>query len=216
MSGALYIAAKAPRPGHVKTRLAAVIGDVAAAELYGAFLRDLAARFPDAAWFVTPLAEWAQLTDCYLGRSARVLAQPPGDWTERQRAFFRGAAARGEERSILIASDSPQLRAEVVAEAFALLDRHELVLGPVVDGGYYLIGMRGWHDVLAGVAMSTSSVLNELVGSARALGLRVALLEPTYDIDEVEDLELLARDAAVRHDLPATRAALAALAEVAA
>ncbi|MBA3245616.1 MAG: TIGR04282 family arsenosugar biosynthesis glycosyltransferase [Actinobacteria bacterium] len=211
MSATLTIAAKAPRAGHVKTRLAAVIGDVAAAELYGAFLRDLAARFPDAAWFVTPLAEWAQVTDCYLGRSARVLAQPPGDWTERQRAFFRGAAGRGEERSILIASDSPQLRAEVVAEAFALLDRHELVLGPVADGGYYLIGMRGWHDVLAGVAMSTSSVRDEIVRSARALGLRVALLEPSYDVDELADLELLRLDAAVRDDLPATRAALESL-----
>ncbi|MGI9112885.1 MAG: TIGR04282 family arsenosugar biosynthesis glycosyltransferase, partial [Gaiellaceae bacterium] len=208
MTARLTIAAKAPRAGHVKTRLAASIGNVAAAELYGAFLRDLAARFPAAAWFVTPAAEWPRVTDRYLGRSAPLLPQPPGDWTERRRAFFRGAAARGEERSILIASDSPQLRAEVVAEAFALLDRHELVLGPVTDGGYYLIGMRGWHDVLAGVAMSTSSVLDELQRSARTLGLRVALLEPTYDVDEVEDLELLALDAALRDDLPATRAAL--------
>lgn len=216
MNAKLTIAAKAPRPGHVKTRLAAAIGDVAAAELYGAFLRDLAARFPDAAWFVTPLAEWEQVTDCYLGRSACLLAQPPGDWTERQRAFFRGASARGEERSVLVASDSPQLRAEIVAEAFALLDRHELVLGPVLDGGYYLIGMSGWHDVLADVAMSTSSVLDELVRAARAQGLRVALVEPTYDVDEVDDLELLALDATLRDDLPATRAALAALKEVAA
>jgi hypothetical protein len=216
MRAQLTIAAKAPRPGYVKTRLAAAIGDVAAAELYGAFLRDLAARFPNAAWFVTPPAEWAKATECFLERPVAWLAQPPGDWTERQRAFFRGAPARGEQRSVLIASDSPQLRAEVAAEAFALLDRHELVLGPVLDGGYYLIGMRGWHDVLAGVAMSTSSVLDELLGSARALGLRVALLEPTYDVDKGEDLELLAVDAAARDDLPATRAALAALVEVAA
>lgn len=216
MSACLTIAAKAPRPGQVKTRLAAAVGDVAAAELYGAFLLDLAARFPDAAWFVTPLAEWEKAPNSYLGRSARLLAQPTGDWTERQRAFFRGAAARGEERSVLVASDSPQLRDEVVAEAFALLDRHELVLGPVTDGGYYLIGMHGWHDVLAGIEMSTSSVLADLVSGACAQGLRVALVEPTYDVDEVADLELLALDAAVRDDLPATRAALATLGKVAA
>nr|MBA3347431.1 DUF2064 domain-containing protein [Actinomycetota bacterium] len=102
----------------------------------------------------------------------------------------------------------PQLRAEVVDEAFSLLDRHELVLGPVADGGYYLIGMRGWHDVLAGVAMSTSSVRAEILRSARELGLRVALLEPTYDVDELDDLALLEADDA---EMPATRAALAAL-----
>ncbi|MBA3427400.1 MAG: hypothetical protein H0U07_02360, partial [Actinobacteria bacterium] len=49
MSTVLYVAAKAPRPGRVKTRLAAAVGDAAATGLYGAFLRDLAVRFPQAA-----------------------------------------------------------------------------------------------------------------------------------------------------------------------
>ena len=207
----LYIAAKAPRPGEVKTRLAAAIGDAAATGLYGAFLRDLAIRFPHAAWFVTPAAAWRRETRSYIAPAARVLGQPRGSWTERQRALFREAAMRGEERVVLIASDSPQIREEVVAEAFARLERDDLVLGPVLDGGYYLIGMRGWHDVLAGLRMSTGVVLSELVQKARRQGLTVSLLEPTYDVDEIADLELLELDAAVREDLQATRAALAAL-----
>ncbi len=211
MSAQLTIAAKAPLAGHVKTRLGRRLGDAAAVELYRAFLDDLAARFPQASWYVDPLDEWVRAYP-----RTEAFAQPPGDWTERQRSFFRGAEARGEEKSVLVASDSPQLRAEVVAEAFDLLDRHELVLGPVRDGGYYLIGMRGWHDVLAGVAMSTSSVRDELVRAARRLGLGIALLEPTYDVDELEDLALLERDASLRDDLPATRAALAALRQAAA
>jgi len=211
MSTVLYVAAKAPRPGRVKTRLAAAVGDAAATGLYGAFLRDLAVRFPQAAWFVTPVAAWRRETRSYIAPSARVLAQPRGSWTERQRALFRGAAERGEERVVLIASDSPQLREDVVAEAFARLERDELVLGPVVDGGYYLIGMRGWHDVLAGLRMSTGTVLSELLENIRRRGLAVSLLEPTYDVDELADLELLELDAAVREDLQATRAALAAL-----
>lgn len=206
MNARLTIAAKAPLPGHAKTRLAARIGDDAATELYRAFLADLANRFPEAAWYVDPLRAWQR---AYPG--TRATGQPAGDWTQRQRAFFRSAAMRGDERSVLIASDSPQLRREVVEEAFALLDRHEVVLGPVADGGYYLIGMRGWHDVLAGVAMSTSSVLSEIEQAVCRLGLRLARLDPTYDVDEVEDLVLLRRDAAVRDDLPATRAALEAL-----
>lgn len=202
MSACLYIGARAPVPGRVKTRLAATIGDAAAVALYRAFLHDLAARFPDASWFVTPIGEWRALTD------ARVLEQPDGDWTERQRALFREAAARGEERVVLLASDSPHVREEVVAEAFALLDRHEVVLGPVVDGGYYLLGMRGFHDVLAGVAMSTSSVSAEIEHAAAERGLRFALLEPTYDVDVAADLDRLEVDAV---SLPATSAALAQL-----
>jgi uncharacterized protein len=205
MSDVLYIAAKAPVPGRVKTRLGRELGDAAAAELYRAFLVDLAARFPSACWYVTPLREWRR-SGIAAGRPA--LDQPPGDWTERQRALFRGAAERGERRVVLIASDSPQLHAGVVGAAFSLLSEHDLVLGPVIDGGYYLIAMRGWHDVLRGVAMSTSSVFDELLSSARASALSTATLDPTYDVDEAADLELLAADAAVRGDLAATRAAL--------
>jgi len=212
MSSALYIAAKAPVPGQVKTRLAAAIGDTAATELYVAFLRDLGRRFPHATWFVAQAGASPHVTDCYMGQpSARILAQPDGDWTERQRALFRGAAKRGEERVVLIASDSPQLSTEIVDEAFDLLDEHELVLGPTLDGGYYLIGMHGWHDVLADVTMSTYTVCGEIARNARARGLGVATVEPTYDVDEVEDLELLERDAAVRDDLSETRSVLSAI-----
>jgi len=201
MTDRLYIAAKAPRPGLVKTRLASAIGDEAAAGLYAAFLDDLAERFPDAVWFVTPPEDW-------VGWPHPTLAQPRGDWTERQQALFRDARARGETRVVLIASDSPQLPTATVAEAFALLDSHDVVLGAVRDGGYYLIGMRGWHDVLAGVTMSTSSVLAEIVARAGERAVSVAMVEPAYDVDELADLALLETDPA---DMPATRAALAEL-----
>ena len=201
MTDRLYIAAKAPRPGLVKTRLAGAIGDDSAAALYAAFLDDLAGRFPNAVWFVTPPEDW-------VGWPHPTLAQPEGDWTERQRALFRGASARGETRVVLIASDSPQLPATRIAEAFRLLDAHDVVLGSVPDGGYYLIGMRGWHDVLAGVTMSTANVLTEIFARAAEHGVSVASLEPAYDVDELADLSLLEADSA---HMPATRAALAAL-----
>jgi len=73
--------------------------------------------------------------------AARVVAQGEGDWTERQRWLFRTAAARGEERIILVASDSPQLCVSTIIDAFHLLTQHHVVLGPTHDGGYYLIGM---------------------------------------------------------------------------
>lgn len=103
---------------------------------------------------------------------------------------------------MLIASDSPQIGVEVVREAFRELERHELVFGPTHDGGYCLIGMRGWHDV----PMSTSTVLDD--SAARASGLSVGWVEPAFDVDEVEDPEHLRGLAARRADLAATRADL--------
>jgi glycosyltransferase A (GT-A) superfamily protein (DUF2064 family) len=108
----------------------------------------------------------------------------------------------------LIASDSPHLGVEVVEEAFRRLDRQDLVFGPTYDGGYYLIGMRGYHDVLRETPMSVGTELDGLIARARLLGLSVGLLEATFDVDVVEDLSHLRPLALQRPDLRATRDAL--------
>jgi glycosyltransferase A (GT-A) superfamily protein (DUF2064 family) len=112
---------------------------------------------------------------------------------------------------VLIASDSPHLTVEVIWRAFGELDRHDLVFGPTYDGGYYLIGMHGWHDVLHDVQMGTDTVMDEISARAERTGLSVGSVEATFDVDEVEDLEHLRQLVATRPDLTATRAALGAL-----
>jgi len=215
MTDILYIAAKAPRAGLVKTRLGAAIGHEYAVALYASFLRDLAARFAGApfalGWYVTPPDAWPEIAPLVgAAGEARVLAQGEGDWTARQRGLFRGAATRGEERVILIASDSPHLTVETVTAAFRALDRHEVVVGPTYDGGYYLIGLRGWHDVLHGIPMSTRTVLDDIAARAEASGLSVGRVETMFDVDEAADLQRLWSILDARADLPATRAAFVA------
>jgi uncharacterized protein len=217
MRRVLYIAAKAPRPGNAKTRLGAAIGHEQACLLYQAFLQDLGARFQSAPfpvrWYVDAEESWPAIAPL-VGRQVDdgcALFQGAGDWTKRQCALFQGAAARGEERTILIASDSPQITVVAIAQAFSLLDAHELVFGPVLDGGYWLIGMRGWHDVLAGIVMSNGNVLAAILARAEACGWSVALLEPTFDVDEPADLYHLSAELLARPDLRATRVALEAL-----
>jgi uncharacterized protein len=220
----LYVAARASRPGFTKTRLGRAIGYEQAAALYAAFLRDLSARFSTApfavGWYVTPEDAWSELRPLVGASRSRwpapVLAQGEGDWTDRQRALFQGAAARGERRTVLIASDSPHLEVRLVVEAFGRLESDDLVLGPTHDGGYYLIGMRGtprpggaapW-DALSGVRMSTGTVLDEIVTRARSLGLATSTVPATFDVDEVSDLDHLIPLALTRPDLAATRQAL--------
>ena len=217
MSDALYIIAKAPRAGLAKTRLGRTIGDEAAIVLYKAFLRDLAARFARApfecGWYVTPSDAWEDISPLvdWGGREMKVLFQEAGDLGERQRELFRGAAARGEDRVVLIASDSPQLTVGVVEQAFRELDRHDIVFGPTYDGGYYLIGMRGFEDVFRGVPMSVGTELEAVVAAAELAGLTVGRVEATFDVDEAEDLEHLRHLVEYRLDLAATRDALEGL-----
>ncbi|MDQ6709456.1 MAG: TIGR04282 family arsenosugar biosynthesis glycosyltransferase [Candidatus Dormibacteraeota bacterium] len=202
MNKICYVAARCPRPGQVKTRLGAVIGHEAAAALYAAFLLDLEAKLGRASfpvcWYVTPGA-WAD-------RPHR--EQGDGDWNARQARLFEEAAGRGEERVVLIASDSPQIDLAVIHEAFSALEHNDLVLGPVEDGGYYLIGMRGWHDVFHGVAMTSSTALHDVVSRAEGLRLSVAFVDPLFDVDVAGDLEHLTAIARVRDDLLHTRQAL--------
>jgi hypothetical protein len=77
-------------------------------------LRDLGARFADApfecGWYVTPDDAWEDISSLVgCRREERILLQKEGDLTARQRELFLGPAARGEERAVLIASDSPNL-----------------------------------------------------------------------------------------------------------
>lgn len=217
MTEALYIIAKAPRVGLAKTRLGRAIGHEAAITLYRAFLQDLAARFANApvecGWYVTPPDGWDDISPLvdWGEREVRILFQEEGDLTERQRAFFYGAAARGEERAVLMAADSPHLTVELVMQAFRELDRHDLVFGPTYDGGYYLIGMRGWHDIFHELPMSVGTELDDIVAQAERFGLSVGRVETTFDVDEVEDLEHLRQLVERRNDLAATRAALETL-----
>ncbi len=210
---ALVIGAKDPVPGTVKTRLGTTIGHDRAAALYGAFLADLAARFRavpsfDLFWACAPTTE---IFPALVGDAHGFFAQEGADWTTRQRHIFHWTAQRGYARTVLIASDSPQIPPETVAAAFSALATHAAVLVPTYDGGYSLIGQRRGVDILGETPMSTGTVCDDLRANAHSQGLNAATLPPTWDIDEEPDLAHLAQYLAERHDAPATAAAMVRL-----
>ena len=103
-----------------------------------------------------------------------------------------------------VGSDHPELSLERVREAFALLETGaDVVVGPAVDGGYYLIAVNGDRldrGLFAGVEWSTERVLAQTLERCHRLGLMVELLPEAGDVDTPDDLErlaaTLARDAA--------------------
>jgi rSAM/selenodomain-associated transferase 1 len=196
----LAIVAKYPRPGAVKTRLAAAIGPNAAAQLYSAFLRDLAARFGPSAAPDDYSLVWAQAPGpgdlrAVVGDDARLLTQRGEDFADRLAAIGWDLAAAGFQRIVIASSDSPHLPTARVRDAFAALDDADVALGPATDGGYYLIGFHARPappDLFRGIVMSTEQVLADTVRRAERLQLRVHLLPTTFDVDEVADLHTLA------------------------
>ncbi len=199
----LYFAAKAPVAGQVKTRLGAAIGMREAAILYEGFLRDLVARFTrvpyEIAWYVTP-ESWPLLRPL-ASRADAVRVQRGRGWSARQANLFRDCDIESQRRVVLVATDSPQLLPARVDEAFAALESNDVVFGPTLDGGYYLVGMRGFHDIFAGAAMSKASTLAEMMTRAAEQRLSVHLLEPEFDVDTEQDLDLLEQEIGRRQDL---------------
>ena len=197
---ALIIMARYPEAGKTKTRLARTLGDEEVAGLYRAFLTDLARRFagPRYAlhWAYTPAdVDYQAFVQTLAPEQAQYMHSFPqqgNDFGARLHAAFQWTHQRGYRRTILIGSDSPQIGSELIAEAEAVLDDADVVLGPAEDGGYYLIAMRQPHDVFSGIPMSTDVVARMTLESAARQNLTTRLLDPLFDIDELPDLLRLA------------------------
>jgi len=220
MKRCLVVFAKRPGPGEVKTRLCPPLAPGQAAALAAAFLRDtvlIGEHLAD--WErVLAYAPWgARRAMAELAPGWRLLVQRGVDLGARLEGAVGGVSPRGADRVVVIGSDSPQLPPERLQEAAAVLEGADVVLGPTEDGGYYLIGLRRWQrGMFAGVRWSTEHALADTLARAKRLGLRCKLLEPSYDVDDIDGLRRLARDLATLPPVraPNTRAVIAALQEL--
>ncbi len=119
----------------------------------------------------------------------RYRAQPQADLGARLSVANQAAFDAGMQQVITVGSDCPGLRAELMQQAFELLEQHDLVLGPAQDGGYYLIGLRrGCPELFCNIAWSSEWVLQQTVEIATRLRLSTAYLPTLADVDRPEDL----------------------------
>ena len=97
------------------------------------------------------------------------------------------------DRAILVGSDCPDIRPDLLEQAIESLDSHDLAIGPSVDGGYYLIGCKRppSQDLFSDIPWSTDSVLEITLQRCRDLSLSAIQLPCLSDIDTEEDLRRL-------------------------
>jgi rSAM/selenodomain-associated transferase 1 len=190
---ALGIFVKAPRPGRVKTRLAVELGRRAATRLYRRMGRDIVAAAAGVAdrttvWFA-PRRGGAAVRRWLAGLAGlEFRAQTGRTLGDRLAAAFAREFATGARHVVIIGSDCPDLDARRLRAAFAALRRRDVVLGPALDGGYYLIGLaRPAPRLFRGIAWSTAGVAAQTLRRARALGLGWHLLPALRDVDTAAD-----------------------------
>lgn len=193
--------AKRPVPGAVKTRLCPPLTPEQAADLALAMLDDtvlkcLACAAFETALCVAPAEEVVWFRERY-PRVRTVEAQRGAGLGERLADHFERASRELPGWTLAcVGADQPHVPAERIAEAHAALESGaDVVLGPDLGGGYYLVGLaRPIPELLTRVPMSTPDMCERTMALARSLGLSVRLLEPDYDVDEPGDLARLAED----------------------
>ncbi len=186
----LLLFVKHPRAGQTKTRLAAGIGHAQALAVYRELLAKLerearAVGCPVAVFYGNEVPD----QDLWAETGWPRLRQQGADLGARMHQAFMWGQARGYRRQVLVGSDIPGLSADLLRGALDALHTHQVVLGPSVDGGYYLLGLQQPQAALfTHMTWSTDEVLAETERRIQALGLSHHRAPLLNDIDTVEDL----------------------------
>lgn len=118
-----------------------------------------------------------------------LIPQSSGSLGDRLISAFDHSFSQLASNVIVIGTDSPDISPELLRQAFQALDQYDIVIGPAIDGGYYLLGMTRMHrHLFVDISWSTDTVYRDTVAKASANKLSVFNLPTLRDIDELEDL----------------------------
>jgi len=185
----LIIFTRNPELGKCKTRLAATVGDKVALNIYK-FLLDHTKSITKG----LHSRKWVCYSDCICkddiwNNSVYEKKEQSGKdlGTRMANAFEEGFKA-GHEKIIIIGSDMYDLNENDLMEAFKVLHHHDYVIGPAIDGGYYLLGMKVLNSVLfINKNWGSNTVLETTLQDLK--NENYGLLAPKNDIDYFEDIK---------------------------
>ena len=204
MSVAVLVVAKAPVPGLAKTRLAATMGDAAAADIAAAALLDTldaVAAAPVAARVVAMTGDLSAAS-----RSAEisarlkdftVIGQRGDDFADRLANAHADAAVAADGLPVVqIGMDTPQVTADLLVECATALLSTDAVLGFARDGGWWVLGITDPQaaECLRRVPMSTAETGDVTLAALRDTGLSVEVVSELADVDTVDDVEVVRRE----------------------
>jgi rSAM/selenodomain-associated transferase 1 len=175
--------------GRVKTRLAEVIGDELALKTYQILMTHTASIVSQvpcekAIYFSEEISGdpiWKKVN----GKS---YVQKGNDLGERMNMAFEQAFEDGFENVIIIGCDLFDLELHHITNAFEMMEQNEVVIGPALDGGYYLLGLKNNNPLLfKNKNWGSSSVLKDTLIDLE--DSNYSLIEELNDIDTYSDLK---------------------------
>ncbi len=191
----LLVFMKYPEEGKVKTRLASVLDVKSALVLYKRMVTCLMKKLDEPGQpfftriFYYPAERGADMKN-WLGSTRAYMPQRGDDLGLRMENAFLDAFAGSCEKAIIIGCDVPDLSAELIIEAFDRLEGRDAVIGPSMDGGYYLVGFRREKfapQIFCGIKWGESDVFQKTMEKFPP-GFKIHILPRLRDLDTFEDL----------------------------
>lgn len=188
--------AKAPIAGKVKTRLTPPLSQYDAAKIQEAFIFDtletlqtlrsvdlFMACYPSTHIFYNKVEEKFNLN---------FIDQGDGNLGERLKRVVKHLQSQGYKQIVILGSDSPSIPAKLIEDSFRLLKEKDAVIGPSVDGGYYLIGLSCYLPGIFGdISWGGDTVFAETVGKIISADADYSVLPFWYDVDTIKELRFL-------------------------
>jgi uncharacterized protein len=183
----LVVFAKEPMMGRVKTRLGHDIGILLATKFYRRTVADVLRHLGnDSRW------------KCWLALSPDKAIQGKPFWPNSFTALKQGGGDIGERMGramadmppgpvVIIGTDIPAIRQHHIEAAFKAVGRNDVVFGPALDGGYWLVGARRSPcvpELFKQVRLSSKHSLSDTLIKVQQKNLKVALLNSLEDIDD--------------------------------
>lgn len=187
----LIIFAKQPKLGKVKTRLASTIGDEKTLKIYFELLE--VTKNVTSVIDAEKIVYWDELRDGHpnefeFGYQNRI--QTTGELGFKMENAFQNEFNLSARKIVIIGTDCPYLTKDIFEVAYSELDHVDFVVGPALDGGYYLLGMKEFSPfIFHSIPWSTKDVLSLTIESIRKNNKTFALLKELSDIDDINDLE---------------------------
>jgi uncharacterized protein len=199
----VLVVAKAPVPGQAKTRLAASVGDTAAADIAAAALLDTLDAVAAAPVAARVVALTGELSAASSGAEITagladfiVVPQRGADFAERlANAHIDAAAASGGLPVLQIGMDTPQVTDELIGDCARELLAADAVLGLARDGGWWLLGVTegAMADCLRTIPMSRSDTGAVTFAALENTGNHVSLVPTLADVDTIGDVDEVRR-----------------------
>ena len=193
MKQALICFTRVPTPGRTKTRLMGLLTPEQCVQLHTAFLRDLAAVYDklEMPLYVayTDDPDWSILGKI-LHHAEGFFPQTGETLGDKMANAIEYVLSLGFDAVVLTGADLPLMTASHLETGFEALTTADIAIGPTVDGGYYLIGMKQSHpEVFRVPGYGGSSVYENTLVAIRGSGLTVQAALPCADVDIPEDLK---------------------------